>query len=122
MIARNSSFGYKDKPTDVRRIARELGVQYVLEGSLQTEGNRVRIAAKLIDTAGGNYIWSERYDRPLDDIFTVQDEVTDTIAASLAGWDGIVARARRETVRRKSPNKFFRHMNTICSEWNTRIF
>jgi TolB-like protein/class 3 adenylate cyclase len=104
VIARNSSFGYKDTPTDVRQIADELGVQYVLEGSLQTEGNRVRITAKLIDAASGNYLWSERYDRPLDDIFAVQDEVTNTIAASLAGWDGIVARAQRETVRRKSPN------------------
>jgi TolB-like protein/class 3 adenylate cyclase/Tfp pilus assembly protein PilF len=103
VIARNSSFGYQAKPTDVRQIARELGVQYVLEGSLQTEGNRVRITAKLIDAASGNYRWSERYDRPLDDIFTVQDEVTNTIAASLAGWDGIVARAQRETARRKAP-------------------
>jgi TolB-like protein/class 3 adenylate cyclase/tetratricopeptide (TPR) repeat protein len=103
VIARDSSFGYKDAPTNVRQIAAELGVKYVLEGSLQTDGNRVRITAKLIDAPSGNYVWSERYDRPLDDIFTVQDEVTDTIAASLAGEDGIVARTQRQTARRKPP-------------------
>jgi TolB-like protein/class 3 adenylate cyclase/tetratricopeptide (TPR) repeat protein len=103
VIASNSSFGYKGKPTDVWQIARELGVQYVLEGSLQTEGDRVRITAKLIDASSRNYVWSESYDSPLDDIFTIQDEVTDTIAASLAGWDGIVARTQRQTARRKPP-------------------
>jgi tetratricopeptide (TPR) repeat protein len=103
VIARNSTFVYKDKPTDVRQIARELGVQYVLEGSLQTDGDRVRITAQLIDAATGNHVWSERYDRPLGDVFAIQDEVTHTIAASLAGVHGIVARARREMARRKPP-------------------
>jgi TolB-like protein/class 3 adenylate cyclase len=103
VIARNSTFVYKDKPTDVRQIARELGVQYVLEGSLQTDGDRVRITAQLIDATTGNHVWSERYDRPLDDVFAIQDEVTHTIAASLAGVHGIVARARRDIARRKPP-------------------
>ena len=103
VIARNSTFVYKDKPTDVRQIARELGVQYVLEGSLQAEDDRVRITAQLIDATTGNHVWSERYDRPLDDVFAIQDEVTHTIAASLAGVHGIVARARRDIARRKPP-------------------
>ena len=103
VIARNSTFVYKDKPTDVRQIARELGVQYVLEGSLQADNDRVRITAQLIDATTGNHVWSERYDRPLDDVFAIQDEVTHTIAASLAGVYGIVARARREMARRKPP-------------------
>ena len=69
VIARNSTFVYKDKPVDVRQVARELGVQYVLEGSLQIDGERVRITAQLIDATTGNHVWSERYDRPLDDVF-----------------------------------------------------
>jgi adenylate cyclase len=103
VTARNSTFVYKDKATDVRQIARELGVQYVLEGSLQTDGKRVRITAQLIDATTGNHVWSERYDRPLDDIFAVQGEVTQTIAASLAGQYGGMARAGREVARRKPP-------------------
>jgi adenylate cyclase len=90
VIARNSTFVYKDKPIDVRQIARELGVQYVLEGSLQTEDEQVRITAQLIDATTGNHVWSERYDRPLDDVFTIQDDVTHTIAASLAGVETLL--------------------------------
>jgi adenylate cyclase len=103
VIARNSTFVYKDKPADVRQIARELGVQYVLEGSLQADNDRVRITAQLIDATTGNHVWSERYDRPLDDVFAIQDEVTHTISASLAGVHGSVARAHREIARRKPP-------------------
>ena len=103
VIARNSTLVYKDKPTDVRQIARELGVQYVLEGSLQSDGKQVRVTAQLIDATSGNHVWSERYDRPLDDVFNIQGEVTRTIAASLAGQHGIVARAARETARRRPP-------------------
>jgi TolB-like protein/Tfp pilus assembly protein PilF len=102
VIARNSTFFYKDKPTDVRQIARELGVRYVLEGSLQAQDERVRITAQLVDATTGNHVWSERYDRPLDDIFALQDEVTQTVAASLAGQHGVVARAGREVARRKT--------------------
>ena len=103
VIARNSTFFYKDKPTDVRQIARELGVRYVLEGSLQAQDERVRITAQLVDASTGNHVWSERYDRPLDDIFALQDEVTQTIVASLAGQHGVVAQAGREVARRKPP-------------------
>jgi len=104
VIARESSFSYDDDGLGPRRIAAELGVQYVLEGTLQTEGTRVRIAAKLIDASSGKYVWSERYDQPLANIFDVQDEVTGKIAATLAGWDGIFARTGRQIARRKPPS------------------
>jgi TolB-like protein/class 3 adenylate cyclase len=103
VIARNSTFVYKNQPIDIRRVARELGVQYVLEGSLQSDGEQVRITAQLIDATAGNHVWSKRYDRPLDDVFAIQDEVTQTIASQLAGFHGVVARSRRETARRNSP-------------------
>jgi TolB-like protein/class 3 adenylate cyclase/Tfp pilus assembly protein PilF len=103
VIARNSTFVYKGKPTDVRQIARELGVQYVLEGSLQTDGDQVRITAQLIDATTGNHVWSERYGRPLDDIFAVQDEATQQIVGTLGGYWGRLAEAGREAARRKPP-------------------
>jgi TolB-like protein len=103
VIARESSFVYEEPSVDINQIAGELGVQYVLEGSLQSDRNRVRITVRLIDASSGNSIWSERYDQPLDDVFAVQDQVTNKIAASLAGWGGIVARAGREVARRKPP-------------------
>jgi adenylate cyclase len=85
VIARNSSFQYRDKAVDVRRVARELGVQYVVEGSVRKMGSRVRITAQLIDAMSGNHLWSERYDRKLDELFDVQDEVTRTIVATVVG-------------------------------------
>jgi TolB-like protein/class 3 adenylate cyclase len=83
VIARNSTFAYKDKATDVKRIGRELGVRYVLEGSVRKGGNRVRITAQLIDASTGNHIWAERYDRELTDVFELQDEITASVTAAL---------------------------------------
>jgi adenylate cyclase len=85
VIARNSSFQYRDKAVDVRRVASELGVQYVVEGSVRKMGTRVRITAQLIDASSGNHLWSERYDRKLEELFDVQDEVTRTIVATVVG-------------------------------------
>ena len=76
MIARNSTFAYKGRAVDVQQVGRELGVRYVLEGSVRKAGSRVRITAQLIDAATGAHVWAERYDRALDDIFAVQDEIT----------------------------------------------
>jgi adenylate cyclase len=76
VIARNSSFTYKGKPIKVQQVAEELGVQYVLEGSVQWSGNRVRVTAQLIDALKGHHLFSERYDRELKDILTLQDEIT----------------------------------------------
>jgi len=83
VIARNSSFIYKGKPVDVREVGRALGVRYVLEGSVRKDGEQVRITAQLIDAGSGGHVWSERYDRPLADIFALQDEVTREVVAAL---------------------------------------
>ena len=85
VIARNSSFQYRDKAVDVRRIARDLGVRYVVEGSVRKMGSRIRITAQLIDAVPGNHLWSERFDRGIEELFDVQDELTQTIVATVAG-------------------------------------
>ena len=76
VIARNSTFTYKGKPVKVKQVSEELGVRYVLEGSFQRSGDRVRITAQLIDALTGNHLWAESYDRDLKDRFAVQDEIT----------------------------------------------
>ncbi len=83
VVARNSAYAYKDRGIDVRTIARELGVRYALEGSVRRVGPRIRITAQLIDAEKGGHIWAERYDRQLDDLFAVQDEITGNIVASI---------------------------------------
>jgi adenylate cyclase len=83
IVSRKSTFYYKGKAVDVRQVARELGVQYVLEGSLQTSGDRVRITAQLIDALSGLHVWSEHYDRSVDDFFALQDDITHKIAVAL---------------------------------------
>jgi pentatricopeptide repeat protein len=83
VIARNSSFAYKGKAVDVKRTARELGVRYVLEGSVRKGGNRVRITTQLIDAATGNHIWADRYDGDLTDVFALQDEITKKVVAAI---------------------------------------
>ncbi|MGI9475497.1 MAG: adenylate/guanylate cyclase domain-containing protein [Hyphomicrobiaceae bacterium] len=83
VIARNSSFAYKGKATKVQDVCRDLGVRYVLEGSVRKSGERVRIGSQLIDGASGGQLWAERYDRDMEDIFAVQDDVTDKIVRAL---------------------------------------
>ncbi len=83
VIARNSSFAYKGKAPDIRQVSRELGVRYVLEGSVRRASNRIRINAQMIDGTTGGHLWAERYDRDIADIFEVQDEVTRTIVGAL---------------------------------------
>ena len=83
VIARNSTFQYKGTSPDIRRVAGELGVRYVLEGSVRKAGDRVRVTAQLIDAAANTHLWSERFDREFTDIFAVQDEITGTIVAQL---------------------------------------
>jgi adenylate cyclase len=84
VIARNSTFVYKGRPVKVQQVAEELGVRYVLEGSVRKAGDRVRISAQLIDASTGHHLWAERFDRALEDVFAVQDEVTQRIVAALA--------------------------------------
>lgn len=83
VIARNSSFVFKGHSIDVRQVARELGVRYLLEGSVRKAANRVRITVQLIDAETSNHLWAERYDRELDDIFAVQDEITEKVAGAI---------------------------------------
>ena len=85
VIARSSSFAYKGKSPNIQDVGRELGVAYVLEGSVRKAGTRVRITAQLLDTSNGAHVWAERYDRELEDIFAVQDEITEIIVATLPG-------------------------------------
>jgi TolB-like protein len=83
VIARNSSFVYKDRAVDVKQVARDLGVRYVLEGSVRRAGKRLRISAQLIDAITDGHLWAERYDREVGDIFTVQDEITRSVAGAI---------------------------------------
>ena len=100
VIARNSSFQYKGKSVDVRRVGYELGVRYVLEGSIRRSGDHVRISVQLVDAVTGSHRWAERYDRTLEDIYAVQDEVVRTIVAILAAH---VKKAETERILLKPP-------------------
>jgi adenylate cyclase len=100
IIARNSTFAYKDRAVDVRKVAKELGVRYVLEGSVRKAGSRVRVTAQLIDGDTGKHVWANRYDRELDDVFSVQDELTETIVGAL---DPELGKAERERAKAKRP-------------------
>ena len=98
VIARNSSFTYKGKPIAIRDVGRELGVRYVLEGSVRKARNRVRVTAQLIEATTGGHVWAERYDRELADIFAVQDEITTNVSAAIRP---AVERSERERSSRK---------------------
>jgi adenylate cyclase len=100
VIARNTTFTYKGLAVDVMRVARELGVRYIVEGSVRKAGNKVRISAQLVDGTTGSHVWAERYDRELDDIFALQDEITDTIVGRI---DTEVRASEIERARRKPP-------------------
>ncbi len=99
VIARNSSFVYKGRALDIKQISRELGVRYVVEGSVRRGGTRVRITVQLIDASTGAHIWGERYDRGLEDVFAVQDEITESVAGTiepkLLAAEGVRSQGRR---------------------------
>jgi serine/threonine protein kinase/tetratricopeptide (TPR) repeat protein len=100
VIARNSSFAYKGKAVDVKQVAADLGVRYVVEGSVRKAGNRVRITAQLIDATSGQHVWAKTYDRELTDVFAVQDEISESIAASLVSD---LQRAEHAHAQRRPP-------------------
>jgi len=100
VIARNSSFTFKGKTVDIKQVARDLGVRYVLEGSVRKSGNRIRITGQLIDAASGAHLWADRYDGALEDVFDLQDQVASSVAGAI---DPSVTRAEIERVSRKSP-------------------
>lgn len=106
VIARNSSFTYKGRTVDVKQISRELGVQYVIEGSVRRSDDRVRITAQLIDAVGGTHIWSERYGGLLEDVFALQDSVTESIVGAI---EPQLRSAEIARSRRKPPNHLTAH-------------
>ena len=101
VIARNSSYAYKGKIVDVRQVGRDLDVRYLLEGSVQKEGNRLRVTAELVEAESGRHIWAERYDRTLEDIFSLQDELTTSVVAAI---EPSLRQAEVERVKRKRPD------------------
>jgi adenylate cyclase len=100
VIARNSSFTYKGRNVDVRQVGRELGVRYVLEGSVRKGGNRIRITAQLVEAETGNHLWAERYDRALGDVFAIQDEITKSVIGCIAPE---LYTAEHDRLKRKPP-------------------
>ncbi len=100
VTARNSSFTYKGQAIDIKKVGQELGVRYVLEGSVRKAGERVRITAQLIDAQSGNHVWADRYDGRLENIFDLQDEITNAIAAAVTP---AFARAELQRMNRKRP-------------------
>jgi TolB-like protein len=101
VIAHNSSFTFKGEAVDLKRVGRELGVRYLLQGSLRKHGGRVRISAQMIEAESGGHVWAERYDRPLDDIFALQDEITLSVVGAI---EPSLRRAEVERVRRMRPD------------------
>ena len=106
VIARNSAFTYKGRAVDVKQVARELGVRYVLEGSVRKASNRVRITGQLIDTDSGAHIWADRFDGPLDDIFELQDRVASSVAGAI---EPKLRQSEIERARRKPTNNLNAH-------------
>ena len=104
VLARNTTFQYKGKAVDVPKLGRELGVRYVLEGSVQRTDDRLRVTAQLIDTETGTHIWADRFDREMADVFLVQDEIVSQIVAKIAGGYGVIESTEAKSATRKSPD------------------
>ena len=103
VVSRNSAFAYKGKQIDIKQAARELGVRYVLEGSVRKAGTRARVTAQLLDAISGHHVWAERYDRDLADIFAVQDEITEQVVAAI---EPQLYAAEGIRTKRKPPESF----------------
>jgi adenylate cyclase len=119
VISRSTSFIYKGPGVDVGRVGRELGVRYVLEGSVRRAGNRVRITAQLIEAASGHHLWADRYDRELADVFAIQDEIARSITGAIA--PGIIAAEIRQA-QRKDPDQLDAWDRTVRAHWHVRRF
>jgi TolB-like protein len=125
VIARNTSFQYKDKAVDVTKLGRELNVRYLLEGSVQRSDDRLRVAAQLIDTETGTHIWADKFDRKMADVFLVQDEIVGQIVAKIAGGYGVIESTEAKT--RKSPEQVQAYdlvlrAHDVMWEWNHENF
>jgi adenylate cyclase len=101
VIARNSSFTFKGKAVNIKQVAQDLGVRYVLEGSVRKSGTRIRITGQLIDAASGAHLWADRYDGTLEDVFDLQDQVASSVVAAI---DPSVTRAEIERINRTPPS------------------
>jgi adenylate cyclase len=119
VISRSTSFTYKGPAVEVARVARELGVRYVLEGSIRRAGNRVRITAQLIDAETGHHLWAERYDRELADVFAVQDEIAQSINGAIAPW---IISAEIQHAQRKHPSQLDAWDRIMRAHWHIRRF
>ncbi|HKF10063.1 MAG TPA: tetratricopeptide repeat protein [Xanthobacteraceae bacterium] len=119
VISRSTSFTYKGPGVDVGKMGRELGVRYVLEGSVRRAGNRVRITAQLVEAASGHHLWADRYDRELADVFAVQDEIARSITGAIA--PGIIAAEIRQA-QRKDPDQLDAWDRTVRAHWHVRRF
>jgi adenylate cyclase len=115
VIARNSSFTYKGHSVDVKQVARELGVRYVVEGSVRRSGDRIRVTAQLIDAGTGNHVWAERYDRSIADIFAVQDEITTAVTGAIGS---AVAGAEQRRATRKPPESLDAWEAYMRGQWH----
>jgi len=114
VIARNSTFSYKGKPVKIRQVAEELGVRYVLEGSVRRAGDRVRVTAQLIDAIKGHHLWAERYERELKDTFALQDEITGNILSALAVK---LTRGEQATIRHKGTDNLEAYLKALQARW-----
>ena len=116
VIAHNTIDTYKGKPVDVRQVGADLGVKYVLQGSLQSIGDRVRIRAQLVDAATGTDIWSERYDRPEEELFAVQGDVTAKIANTLGSQVGVIRKSQFKLAQQKPPSSLTAYDNYLMAD------
>src|SRR5260370_1352593 len=119
VIARNSSFTYKGKSVDIKQVGRELGVRYVLEGSVRKSGNRVRITGQLIEAASDAHLWADRFEGSLEDVFDLQDQVA---SAVVGGIDPRIVEAEIARIKRKPPDNLdaydcFLRGSDLCSRW-----
>jgi adenylate cyclase len=119
VMARNSTFTYKGKATDIRQVGKELNVRYVVEGSIQRADQNVRVVAQLIDASTGRHLWADRYDRQVDNIFAIRDEITRSIAGTLGGLQGKLAQAEVARLSGKDPNGFtaYDYLMKGWSDW-----
>ena len=106
VMARTASFAYKDKPTDTRQVRKDLNVHYIVDGSIQRSDHDLRVTAQLIDAATGRELWAESYDRQIENIFAIRDDITRSIAGTLGGLSGKLAKAEVARLSAKDPNSF----------------
>jgi adenylate cyclase len=114
VIARKSTFSYKGKPVKIRQVAEELGVRYVLEGSVRMAGDRVRVTAQLIDSIKGHHLWAERYERELKDTFALQDEITGNILSALMVK---LTRGEQATIHHKGTDNLEAYLKVLQARW-----